>query len=181
MVVIGFVVLVGLYFFVTSPGDGTIDQGKAPQAEEGIVNNTNQGETSVPQQGKKMAFSEFLKQGGTYKCTVHQSVNGVDSVGTTYISGKNVRGEYANKVEGVSMTAYVLVRDGYSYTWTSMAPTMGFKVKNTEPTAQNTAQGKSGSYSFNAEQIGDYDCQAWTEDSTLFTLPEGVTFTELSQ
>jgi len=142
-------------------------------------------EYSVPQQeapaesGKKMAFAEFLKQGGSYKCTVNQSVAGTDTVGTTYIDGGRIRGEYSTQAQGMNIATTLIVRDGYSYTWTSMAPTIGFKAKVAESTAVNTGAAMSASYSWNAQQIGDYSCEAWSADEGKFTVPTNVTFKEI--
>ena len=128
--------------------------------------------------GKKIPFSEFIKTGGSYKCTVNQSVGGVDTKGLTYLNNKMIRGEYNTKVQGMSIDTTLIVRDGFTYTWTSLAPTMGFKAKVVDKAPDNQAE-MSGKYSFNAEQIGDYDCQSWTADDSKFTLPTSVTFKEI--
>jgi hypothetical protein len=59
---------------------------------------------------------------------------------------------------------------------------MGFKVKI--PDSANNVNGNTntdvqGTYSWNAEQIGDYNCEPWTVDQSKFELPKGITFTEL--
>lgn len=128
--------------------------------------------------GKKMAFSEFIKQGGAYKCTVNQLVEGIETKGVTYIDGKMIRGEYTTNTQGMSVGSTLIVRDGYTYTWTSMAPGMGFKAKVVEGTGDTNAP-TSASYSFNAEQIGEYDCQSWSVDASMFALPKDVTWTEM--
>jgi hypothetical protein len=143
-----------------------------------VVNtDSEQAAQQEQQDGKKKAFSEFLKEGGTYKCTVHQYVNDTDTTGTAYIHDGMIRGEYATSVQGRSIEATVIVRDGYAHSWTSMAPTMGFRSKvETDP--ETGATGTTGTYSYNTDQIGDYDCQPWTADSSKFELPAGVTFRE---
>ena len=137
------------------------------------------GTEVVVTSGKKMAFSEFMKQGGSYKCTVTQNVNNTDTKGLTYIDGSMIRGEYNISTQGMSITSTLIVRDGYTYTWTSMAPSMGFKAKVVESTEADANTGMSGTYSFDANEIGDYDCAPWTPDARMFTLPTGVTFTEI--
>lgn len=126
--------------------------------------------------GKKIPFSEFIKQTGSYKCTVHQDVSGSNIVGTVYIDGGMVSGEYNAKVQNFSITAHVIVRDGFSYMWTSMAPTMGYKSKVTASASTNTSAPSAGSYAFNAEQIGDYSCEATPSNPALFTVPTSITF-----
>ncbi len=137
-------------------------------------------ETTNPTAGKKMAFSEFLKQGnGDYKCTVNQDVNGSVTVGTTYPSGGMIRGEYNTKVQNMNVDSTFIVRDGFSYSYTSLAPTMGFKVKVVEPKEGDVSTATSGSYQWNAQNIGDYDCEPWTVDPSKFTIPTNITFQEI--
>lgn len=139
---------------------------------------------SAPQ-GKKMAFSQLMAQNGTYKCTVNQYVGDIESKGTVYMSGGLLRAEFATTVQGRAIDTTMITRDGYTYTWTSMAPTMGFKAKVVAPTTEgntnvNANTKTSGSYSWNAEQIGDYNCEAWTVDQSKFTVPSSITFTSVN-
>jgi len=160
------VVIVGGYF-VFSDNKG---------AENEELGNTNEEQTA----GKKMAFSEFLKQGGAYKCEVKQSMGDFENSGTMYVSGKNLRGEYSTVAEGKTMTSSFISRDGYSYTWSSLAPGMGFKIKVVEDTeAPNANVDVSGTSVWNANQIGDYNCENWNVDASKFELPKGITFTEI--
>jgi hypothetical protein len=85
----------------------------------------------------------------------------------------------------MTVDSSMLVKDGdeYAYTWTSTSPNQGFKVKNAQPAAANPADTNTqmnATYSWNAEQIGDYDCTPWTVDRSLFELPKGLNFKELS-
>lgn len=154
-------------------------QAPTENAEKTSTTSTSETTQTLAESGKKMAFSEFIKQGGAYKCTVNQSVAGVNTVGTTYINGGLIRGEYKTQAQGINVTSSLIVRDGYTYSWTSMAPTMGFKAKVAENTGANTGTAMSGSYSWNAEQIGDYSCEAWSADANMFVVPSGVTFREV--
>lgn len=159
-----------------------INANKNSPKENGAENKTEnkvEEKTEAKTDGKKIPFSEFIKNGDSYKCTVHQLVGGTDTVGTTYINKGMVKGEYNTKVQGLSITSNVIVRDGYTYSWSSMTPTTGFKAKVVADTKTNTQTGMSGSYSYNAEQIGDYSCESWTANPTIFDLPAGVIFKEI--
>ena len=132
--------------------------------------------------GKKMAFSQFVKQGGSYKCTVNQylgEIGGPSTKGVTYIDGGKIRGEYSTQAQSMSIDSTFIVRDGYSYTWTSIMPNTGFKSKVIENASAGAGASASGSYSFNSEQIGDYDCEAWTSDASKFVVPTTITFKEV--
>lgn len=132
--------------------------------------------------GKKMAFADFIKNDtGSYKCTVHQSVANTESTGTVYVANKMISGQFTTMYNGQKIDTSFIMRDGYSYGWTSMMPTMGYKVKvDTDIQAANTNAAASGSYSFNAQQIGDYNCEIWAMDESKFAVPASVTFKALN-
>ena len=138
--------------------------------------------SSAPVASKKIAFSEFMKQTGSYKCDVSQSVQNVETKGTVYMNDGMVRGEFATVVAGQNIETTFIVRDGYSYTWTSAMKGVGYKVKSVAVASESTTTAKtSGTYSFNGEQIGDYDCKEWTPDGSLFTIPTSVKFQMIPQ
>jgi len=166
-VVVGAIVVFGGY--------SLINRDKASDTK--LEQNQEEQGANVPE-GKKMAFSQFVKQdGGSYKCEVKQYLSDMENSGTVYISAGKIQGEYSTIAEGKSMKTSFLLRDGYSYTWSDAFPTMGFKVKISQDAANNT--GASGSYSWNADQIGDYNCETWVANDSQFALPTGITFTEV--
>lgn len=131
--------------------------------------------------GKKIAFSELVKQGGSYECTVKQMVSNIDSDGVVFVSRDRIRGEFSTLAQGMKIDTSMIVRDGYTYTWSSMMPGTGFKIKAEANTTANVNTSMSGSYGWNAEQIGDYYCKEWKVDESTFTLPGNVKFTEIKK
>lgn len=163
-VAVGLVIIGGGYFALTS--------------SKGSSTNSAQESTTAEPSGKKMAFSEFLKSGEASKCSVTQSVSGLETKGTVYAYKGMMKGEFNTEAYGKTIQTDFVLRDGYTYTWTSAAPSMGFKVTVATPAGANVAPA-SGQIGFNAETIGDYDCQPWTVDESKFTLPSSVTFKEI--
>lgn len=166
------ILVVGYFTYTSMSGVGGRDSKLiGPPVNQDEVN----GNTNTT--GKKMSFDSFLRQGGAYLCTVNQSVEGVESKGTVYVDGARTRGEFKTSVQGMSIDNIFVVKDGFSYSWSSMMPGKGYKVavSGTGGSGGTT----SGQYSFNAEQIGDYNCEAWSVDSSKFALPSGVVFTEI--
>lgn len=167
------VVLGGAYLFMGKNSANTETPNSIAVGEPNPANPTEQNS------GKKMSFGSFLKQGGSYVCTVNQSVEGIDSKGTVYVNGTNVRGTYNTTVAGMKVDSEFISTGGYTYTWSSMMQGKGFKAKASDTVGGDSSTGTSGQYSFNAEQIGDYDCQPWSADASKFALPSGVVFTEV--
>lgn len=142
-----------------------------------LVGSANPQTSDTPTKGKKMAFTEFAKQGGTYTCTVHQSVNGSDVTGTVFMDKGSLRGEFGAQYAGQKISVNFIVRDGFTYVWNSMMPTTGFKIKTvTEGQTVTSNQPMAGNIQAGLETIGDYECTSWTADTSKFALPASVTF-----
>lgn len=161
-------------------GDSSMMENEMNSENENSENNTENSNS------KKMAFDVFLKQGGSYECTVNQNFENVTSSGKVWIDGatgssENVRinGEFESTVAGQSFVSHMIVRDGFTYTWSSAMPSVGMKIKNTGAETINTNQNTSGNITWDAKNIGDYNCNAWTTQESKFALPKGVTFTEI--
>ncbi len=135
-------------------------------------------ETAPDGTEKKIPFSEFAKNGGSYKCDVHQAMSDFENSGTVYMSGGKMRGEFSSVEEGRSIDTSFIYKDGLMYTWSSTMPSLGFKMK-ANPTASNAEAAASGTYSWNTSEIGDYDCVVWDTDSSKFELPASITFREI--
>jgi hypothetical protein len=166
------VLIVGGYF--AFKGDKQVD----------TLNIYNGNGTEVKNEsGKKMAFSQFIKNpNGSYKCEVKQAMSDMENSGTVYISDGNIAGDYTTIAEGRTMKTWFIMRDGYSYMWGDMMQGSGFKVKIPQvDTTTNTNANTSGTYSWNAEQIGDYNCEEWKVTEATFKVPTNITFKDLSE
>lgn len=139
----------------------------------------NTDTTTTDTTNKKMPFSEFVKAGGSYKCEVKQYMSDMENSGTVYISGGNISGKYTTVAEGMTVESSFVMKDGYSYTWSDMMPGIGFKVKVNTTINPDGTTSTSDTYSWNAEQIGDYNCEPWTFDASMFALPANISFTEV--
>jgi hypothetical protein len=165
-------VLVGGYFALNFQKE---ESAELANKETGEAKNED---TVAKPVGKKMAFSQFIKQDkGSYKCEVSQAMSDIESKGTIYMNGGNMRGDFNTVAEGRSMNSSFIMMGGYTYNWSNLAP-MGVKVK-VDANGGNASAEASGTYSWNAEQIGDYNCEPWVVDEGTFELPDGVKFTEI--
>jgi hypothetical protein len=171
------VIIGGIIFYISKSTQG--DFSSMVDSSDLQAENANQ----IEQVGKKMAFSEFLKQDtGSYQCTVNQYIDeGMSQTtqGTVFIYNGNIRGDFETTVSGMNIVSSMIVQDTYSYTWSNMAP-VGYKVAlDKNQIEENNNQAMSRTYNWNAEQIGEYDCQEWNVDKTKFELPQNITFQEI--
>jgi hypothetical protein len=173
-------IIIVLVAVIVIGGGVLILKKSAPSSE---VSNSTQSnsEATTSASGKKMAFDAFLKQGGSYTCTIAQHVGGMTNTGTLYINNKNIRGDFSAAVAGKNITSSFVQKDGFMYVWNSMTPGTGFKMaivaeQNTSRAPGTVSLESSG---FDASNVGDYDCKAWTPVAAQFALPSSVTFTEV--
>jgi hypothetical protein len=54
----------------------------------------------------------------------------------------------------------------------------GYKVA-VKDTSGTVNAGSTGTYSWNADQIGDYNCIPWKADASKFVVPTSITFKEI--
>ncbi|KND49844.1 MAG: hypothetical protein AB198_00350 [Parcubacteria bacterium C7867-003] len=170
-IVVGMVVVLGGVYFATR------DSSSMVSPENSIaVGEQNPSTPTENTSGKKMSFDAFLKQGGSYVCTIKSGIPNDDVLigGTVFINNKDLRGDFKASISGTQVTNSFISKGGYMYVWNSMTNGTGFKFVVNE--TSSTADGSMG---FDANQVGDYDCQAWTVDSSKFALPSGVVFTEV--
>lgn len=182
-IVVGVVLIGGgLYFSYIQKNKQDLGINQPTESgETHVVVEEIQDRNTIATDSKKMPFTDFIKQGGSYECNVDQYVGNTTTKGVVYINNDLIRGDYKTNIQGVSVDTTMVVKDDYTYTWSSMLPNTGFKAKvakNGQIDQNNT--GTSASYSFNSEQIGDYDCKEWTPDMTMFELPSSITFQELN-
>ncbi len=109
----------------------------------------------------KIPFTEFIKNDGSYKCTVSQHIENTNMNGTIYIDKSNLYGEYS-AMPGNKKDVSVIARDGSLFLWKSDTEGVKTKVATDEF----------------VRKIGDYNCEPWTADSSLFEIPKNITFTE---
>ena len=168
------IVTAGLGLFIVNNSSNNSDS-------EVLMNSSE--EVSELSSGKKMSFAEFLRQDkGAYECTVTQYIDeGMSQTtqGLVYLYNGLVRGDFEIQVSGMNILSSTIVKDGFSYTWSSMSP-VGFKAKANMVT-EDVIDSKqaSGTYSWNSDQIGEYDCKEWNVDTAKFELPSNVSFQEI--
>ncbi len=141
-----------------------------------VADTTGGAQATQEPTGKKMAFGDFMKQGGSYKCAVQSnSAEGINTTGTIYLNASMIRVDASTKMPGSSdIKTSIIVTTDYTYTWTAQAGNTGFKTKTVQ------AAGDSASYGFDASQIGDYTCDVWSADASVFVPPANVVFSDVS-
>lgn len=168
LVVVGVAVIGASAYLFMSRSDSAVTN-QEPQTEE------VQTVESTSSTGKfNGSVNELLARGGSWKCTVAFTAEGMESTGTTYVSNGMMRADFSSTMPQVgNVETHLIVRDNTAYTWTSMM-NQGFKfpIQNGEVVAPSG--GAQAASSFNQDY--DFNCEAWSADSSKFALPGNITF-----
>jgi hypothetical protein len=174
-VLVGIIVVGGGYFALN------VAKNSDSKLQKDIVNQTDTNENPEIPSGKKMSFSQFIAtEKGAFECTVNHSINNVEGQGKVWVSDGMMRSSYTGKFSGIESSSSMIIRDGYTYSWGSALPGTGFKSRFIDPTKTDINPLESEQFRANFEQIGGYDCQAWTPDESKFIIPSDIVFSELT-
>jgi len=150
-----------------------------------IVSKTGESDNEVMKASDETAVTgsifDLLKLGNTAKCTFSSDTDSVRTSGTTYLSGKQVRGDFSIISEGTLIESHMYSDGEWVYTWSSLLP-QGIKMKLDAAESekmQQDAQKIEGMEDF--QNKFDYKCSDWTVDDSMFVLPNGVQFTDFSE
>lgn len=191
-IVLGVVLLGLIVWFVTKPEKNTLLNRESVQVSD--TSGSQEEESEVPSRsttnnpqgtssanygyGKKIPFSEFMKEGKPYTCRTNQAIENIQTTGTVYLSDQMIRGNFTSFAQGMTINSSLIIRDGYAYIWSGMTPS-GFKVATTDPASVKSSTGNS-SFSWDADTITDYTCEPWTSvDSSVFTIPTNIEFANI--
>lgn len=125
------------------------------------------------------SLDTIIALGKDYKCTFTHNIDMGNTEGTVYISGKNIRGNFLTHVSVPGMAAMTvenhMIRNGDDvYSWSSLSQ-QGFKGKVSVNDEANSDQPRSDVLEIQNTQL-DYNCESYSPDSSLFTVPTSITF-----
>lgn len=122
-------------------------------------------------------LSGLLAMGKNSECTFSYDENGVKSQGTIYLSGKKIRGDFSNTVQGKQQESSMINDGEYTYFWGSDMP-QGVKMKISGDQVKATEETKKY---YDPDRAVNYDCKSWNVNNAYFTAPSNVTFTDFSE
>lgn len=127
-------------------------------------------------------FDTFVMGGDPYECTVTQNIDmeGFQNsvVGTVFMYGGMIRGDYAVEAQGMNIETSLVVRDGFVYSWNSLAP-VGVKAAAVSDEEGDDDTSVTGNISWNTDKIGEYECKKWNLETSKFEIPTDITFQEI--
>jgi hypothetical protein len=126
--------------------------------------------------GEQLSLKDLVAMGGSQKCTIDSSNDASMSSGIVYMGSDKMRGDFTSISDGKTFNSHMIVDDSVSYVWTDE---MNVGIKTSIDAMSGTAQ-NSESNNIDVNQKANYRCESWSPDSSLFNLPSGINFTDLS-
>lgn len=135
----------------------------------------SESETTTTTENKTSSLLDLLSLGKNQVCTFNTTSSNSNVEGTFYIAGEKLRGNFKTtvdeKTEEMSM-----IRDGNTtYIWGPSLPT---GIKMTLSLDDISSNEQTNQYVNTTEKL-NYDCNDWIVDSSLFTPPSNIKFSEL--
>lgn len=150
--------------------------GKKENVDVGADTNTQQEQVSEDWEEwiLKTTMEDIFKKWKANTCTFTINEDGQSFEWILYVDGGKMR--YASKwtVEWQTFEANVIVKDGFSYSWTSM-DNKWYKMKEVEW----EEEADEDVWAEERVQEMDFDCKKWVE-KWIFELPSDITFDEFT-
>lgn len=145
------------------------------------TSSTNPEPTKAQQSSAQSSLADLLLGGKNQTCTFSSKVTeGTSTEGTVYLSGTKMRGDITNTSKDGKVSMFYMIRDGdTTYIWGSSLPT-GIKMTlSADDLKNNTGDASKYAGTFSSVK-SDYKCSGWSVDSSKFTVPTNVKFTDVS-
>lgn len=145
-------------------------------AETAQVKSSPTSTTNAQTSPTKGTLQSLISGGQNLSCEINMEQGG----GTTYVSGKKMRGDFTVDVDGKQMLSHMIGDGEFMFMWTDgVSQGTKFKIDPNSPRPSVSASGQAQVADLNQEV--DLKCNPWTPDPSKFVLPAGVTFADMSQ
>ena len=161
-IVIALLVIGGIAYYVT------MDTASQPTVSEPTSTEIVADENQVTPQSLK----DLVSAGKSQKCGFADE----NSDGLFFVVNGKARGDFNSRSGDETVDGHMIIDGSTSYIWME-GQVQGFKMMLND-SAQTTPTNANQSVDVNKKM--EYHCEDWTPDSSVFTLPSGVTFLDLS-
>lgn len=127
-------------------------------------------------------FLDLIKVGKTLKCTYSNDIQSSKITGTSYISGNKMRTN-VDILDGLgnTLSSYMVYDGNWVYSWTTSS-VQGLKMSLADMEAKNAPANSGIDQKTNTlNNTFNYNCTNWSEDSSVFMLPNDIQFVDFSE
>ena len=120
------------------------------------------------------SLHDLLTIGENQTCVFTDATTGTN--GTVYITNGSMRGDITTLVNGTNTGSHMIITDNTFYAWMT-GQTSGVKASLDE---LNNVTTNPTTQSIDLNKQVDYDCDSWSVDTTKFTVPATIEFTDMT-
>ncbi len=121
-------------------------------------------------------LTDLLALGESQKCSYQDQTEKTNVRGVTYIAAGKIRSDFITSVSGQETGGHMLLTNSVANVWMDGQKT-GFKMAL--DTIGDTTVNTEASKTVDLNKAMNFKCEPWTVDEKVFTLPGGVSFSEL--
>lgn len=171
-VAIALLVLLGIVIFFLTRGSSSNTSSPTQTMEPTTI------ESNTPASGMQ-SLRSLLGFSTSQMCKFSDDETG--SSGNIYVSSGKMRGDFATVVNGQATSSHMYSDGQTMYIWVEGAD-IGYKnsLSAMESITPIPETGPASQATFDIDQQIDYQCQDWSVDESMFQLPSGVEFRDLS-
>lgn len=129
-------------------------------------------------------IAERMGEGEPMRCTFAQDVDGVQNEGVSYVAGERMRGDYVSYFGGQRMESGMFTDGVTMYTWSeSPMGVMGTMYRldtHADDDEQDGNWWMREAEEFGFEEGVDYECEPWRVDESIFRVPDGIEFMDMT-
>jgi hypothetical protein len=185
--VIALVVVVGGGLYFMSSGSLSMEEGKvnvlAPELNEDVTSSEDSKvlDKATPKLAEKASaftgsFFDLATRGGKYRCEVTSTGASAGTLGTVYVSGTDLRGDFTTVSAGKTIESHMLKKGDTVYVWGAGMPQgvmMQASVMQGQGSTATQGQGVSGTQEYG------WNCVATGGDTSLFVKPSNIEFMDV--
>lgn len=137
----------------------------------------SQEAVSSSESSAQKSLKDLIGLGQSQECSFSMDEG---SSGSVYVASGKMRGDFTTTSDSQTTLSHVLVDGQTSYLWMDGQNT-GFKFTIDAADQPDGQSGQEGQANVNLDEKVDYSCKPWIADSSVFALPQGVEFSDMSQ
>ena len=137
----------------------------------------SQDQASSSESSAKKSLKDLIGLGQSQQCSFSMDEG---SSGSVYVASGKMRGDFTTTSDGQTTVSHMLVDGQTSYLWMDGQDT-GYKFSIDAADQPEGQSGQEGQANMDLDEKVDYSCKPWSVDSSVFALPQGVEFSDMSQ
>lgn len=172
-IILGVIVVALIIYFATMSGDNSTSN---QTVDSNQTQNTNE-QAQMEASSTPASLKELMARSSSTRCEFSASEDSNNSSGVVYAANGKARVDFSSTTNDKTTSGHMIMDNEMAYTWID-GQAKGFKVSTA--TAMSAQPNQPNEKQFDPEKKLDYRCENWSGDSTIFTVPANIEFTDIN-